>query len=267
MEIYGREEDRAKWAMHYAQVKANIKQPEKTHKVTVSGKTKQGTPYSYDYNYADLNDIDAAVMDGIKKVTDKDGNVVFSYFFDIRTENNTVEVQTILVDSSGFTLKTNKVVFQNNKAWDAQATASLISYAKRYSLSGAFGIAADDDNDVQDQKTIYEPKILTKQELENYQVYYNGVQANLYDLYQEAREGIKDAQDWFKESHTPEDAQAIHQIAQIFKKEHPGTKESDKAKKAALDKIQQSRPKEAKKDPFAEKKVEVDSDPVTDSLF
>ena len=54
MEIYGREEDRAKWAMHCAQVKANIKQPEKTHKVTVSGKTKQGTPYSYDYNYADL---------------------------------------------------------------------------------------------------------------------------------------------------------------------------------------------------------------------
>ena len=108
MEIYGREEDRAKWAMHYAQVKANIEQPEKTHKVNVSGKTKQGTPYSYDYNYADLNDIDAAVMNGIKKVTDKDGNVVFSYFFDIRTENNTVEVQTILVDSSGFTLKTNK---------------------------------------------------------------------------------------------------------------------------------------------------------------
>lgn len=93
------------------------------------------------------------------------------------------------------------------------------------------------------------------------------MQANLYDLYQEARDGIKDAQDWFKESHTPEDAQAIHQIAQIFKKKHSGTKESDKAKKAAFDKIQQSRPEEAKKDPFAEKKVEVDSDPVTDSLF
>ncbi|PWF24319.1 hypothetical protein DF212_00165 [Lactobacillus johnsonii] len=267
MEIYGREEDRAKWAMHYAQVKANISQPKRTHNVTVSGKNKQGKPYSYDYKYADLADIDKAVMDGIKKATDKEGNVTFSYFFDIQTTNTAVAVQTLLVDASGFTVKTNKIVFQNGKAYDAQATASLISYAKRYSLSGAFGIAADDDNDVQDQKTIYEPKILTKQELENYQVYYNGVQANLYDLYQEARDGIKDAQDWFKESHTPEDAQAIHQIAQIFKKKHPGTKESDKAKKDALDKIQQSRPEETKKDPFAEKKVEVDSDPVTDSLF
>lgn len=27
MDIYGKEEDRAKWAMHYAQVKANIEQP------------------------------------------------------------------------------------------------------------------------------------------------------------------------------------------------------------------------------------------------
>ena len=67
MEIYGREEDRAKWAMHYAQVKANISQPKRTHNVTVSGKNKQGKPYSYDYKYADLADIDKAVMDGIKK--------------------------------------------------------------------------------------------------------------------------------------------------------------------------------------------------------
>ena len=262
MEIYGREEDRAKWAMHYAQVKANIKQPEKTHKVTVSGKTKQGTPYSYDYNYADLNDIDAAVMDGIKKVTDKDGNVVFSYFFDIRTENNTVEVQTILVDSSGFTLKTNKVVFQNDKAWDAQATASLISYAKRYSLSGAFGIAADNDDDAQDQKTIYEPKILTKQELEDYKVYYNGIQANLYDLYQEAKDGIKDAQDWLKEPHTPQDAQAVHQIAEMFKQKH-SVKQETKEKQAAIDKIRQTK----KKDPFEDKKVKSEDDPEVDKLF
>ena len=262
MEIYGREEDRAKWAMHYAQVKANISQPKRTHNVTVSGKNKQGKPYSYDYKYADLADIDKAVMDGIKKVTDKEGNVTFSYFFDIQTTNTAVAVQTLLVDASGFTVKTNKIVFQNGKAYDAQATASLISYAKRYSLSGAFGIAADDDKDAQDQKIIYEPRVLTKQELENYQVYYNGTQANLYDLYQEAKDGIKDAQDWFNESHTPEDAQAVHQIAQMFKKKH-SVKKENKEKQAALDKIQQT-----KKDPFESQKVESsDDDPEVDKLF
>lgn len=262
MEIYGREEDRAKWAMHYAQVKANIKQPKRTHNVTVSGKTKQGKPYSYDYKYADLADVDNAVMEGIKKAKDKDGNVTFSYLFDIETTNTAVGVQTILVDASGFTVKTNKIVFQNSKAYDAQATASLISYAKRYSLSGAFGIAADDDNDVQDQKTIYEPRVLTKQELEDYKVYYNGTQANLYDLYQEAKDGIKDAQDWFNESHTPEDAQAVHQIAQLFKKKH-SVKQEIKEKQDALDKIQ----KTVKKDPFEDKKVASKDDPEVDKLF
>ena len=179
MEIYGKEEDRAKWAMHYAQVKANIEQPQRSHTVTVSGTTKQGKPYNYEYSYADLADVDKAVMAGIKKATDKDGNVVFSYFFDISTGNTSVTVQTILVDSSGFTVKTNKITFQNSRPQDAQATASLISYAKRYSLSGAFGIAADDDDDAKDQKTIYEPKVLTKRELEEYKVYYNGTMANL----------------------------------------------------------------------------------------
>ena len=42
MEIYGEEKDRASWAMHYAQVKANITQPQRTHKVDISGKSKVG---------------------------------------------------------------------------------------------------------------------------------------------------------------------------------------------------------------------------------
>lgn len=117
------------------------------------------------------------------------------------------------------------------------------------------------------KRTIYEPKVLTKRELEEYKVYYNGTMANLYDLYQEAKEGIKDAQDWFNESHTPQDAQAVHQIAQIFKKKHAETKESDKAKEAALKKIQQSQTKKSKKDPFADKKVASGGDTVVDGLF
>lgn len=261
MEIYGREEDRAKWAMHYAQVKANIAQPQRSHTVTVSGTTKQGKPYTYTYKYADLADVDSAVMEGIKKAKDKDGNVTFSYLFDIETTNTSVGVQTLLVDSSGFTVKTNKITFQNGKAYDAQATASLISYAKRYSLSGAFGIAADDDDDAEDQKTIYEPKVLTKKELEDYKVYYNGIKVNLYDLYQEAKEGVKDAQNWLKEPHTPEDAQAVHQIAQLFKKKNP-VKHENEEKQAALNKIQQT-----KKDPFENKKVASKDDPEVDKLF
>lgn len=243
MEIYGEEKDRASWAMHYAQVKANITQPQRTHKVDISGKSKVGKSYQYVYKYADLADIDKAVMAGIKKVKDKSGNVVFSYFFDISTDGNIVTVQTVLVDISGFAVKTNKITFQNNQAYDAQKTASLISYAKRYSLSGAFGIAADDDDDARNQRTVQEPKLLTNQELEQYEVTYQGFKANLYDLYQEAKDGIKDAQAWLKNSHTPQDAQAIHQIAELFKQKEKNKKKEETTKQ------------EMKKDPFEDKKV------------
>lgn len=230
MEIYGEEKDRASWAMHYAQVKANITQPQRTHKVDISGKSKVGKSYQYVYKYADLADIDKAVMAGIKKVKDKSGNVVFSYFFDISTDGNMVTVQTVLVDISGFAVKTNKITFQNNQAYDAQKTASLISYAKRYSLSGAFGIAADDDDDAINQRTVQEPKLLTNQELEQYEVTYQGFKANLYDLYQEAKDGIKDAQ-------------AIHQIAELFKQKEKNKKKEETTKQ------------EMKKDPFEDKKI------------
>lgn len=246
MEIYGEEKDRASWALHYAQVKANIDQPQRSHTVTVSGKTKQGKPYSYEYKYADLADVDNAIMNGIKKVKDKDGNVVFSYFFDSHSEGNEVTVQTVLIDITGFAVKMNKISFQNTKPYDAQATASLISYAKRYSLSGAFGIAADDDDDARDQKVIEEPKVLTKQELEDYKVYYNGIQANLFDLYQEAKDGVKDAQAWFKEPHTPQDAQAAHQVAEVFKRK--GKKQKQNQQKDLEQAV-----KKVAKDPFPDK--------------
>ncbi|MCT3601562.1 hypothetical protein EFS28_08580 [Lactobacillus acidophilus] len=133
------------WAKHFVQVKANIEQPKKTHTATVQMK-KGG---SYKYKYADLADVDKAVMDACKKVTDNDGKVVFGYYFDIDNGEEGVSVQTILVDASGYEKATNKVWFKNFNVGKAQDTAILISYAKRYSLCGAFGIAADDDDDAQ----------------------------------------------------------------------------------------------------------------------
>lgn len=274
MEFVGKEEDRIKWAMHFAQVKANIVQPQRSHKVTVSGKSKAGKPYSYEYKYADLADVDAAVMNAIKKVVDDKGIIQFSYMFEVESTQEGVTVQTLLIDASGFYAITNKIWFKNANAWDAQATASLISYAKRYSLSAAFGVASEDDNDAGDQKTFTQPKVLTKKQLEEYSVTYQGFSANLMDLYQEALDGVEDAKNWIKSPHTPQDAQAIHQINEMHKREKArkadikATQEKEKAeqeaqsKQAALEKIQQ-----AKKDPFADKKVTSANDPEVDKLF
>lgn len=133
------------WSMHFIQVKALIKQPKKTHKVTV--RTKDGS--KYDYKYADLKDVDQAVMDACRQVKDDKGNVQFGYYFDVDNGEEGVSVRTILLDVSGYEKATNRIWFKNYNVGNAQKTAALISYAKRYSLSAAFGIASEDDDDAQ----------------------------------------------------------------------------------------------------------------------
>lgn len=144
-----RQKDKASWAMHLAIVKTSIKQPKRTHKVEVRGTTDRGKPYSYTYKYADLSDVDKSVMDAIKD-TQQNGKPLLTYYFDVDNQQDGVQVETIIVDATtGYSVRTNKIWFKNSKTSDAQATASLISYAKRYSLSAAFGIASEDDDDAQ----------------------------------------------------------------------------------------------------------------------
>lgn len=145
---------KASWAMHLAMVKMAIIQPKKTHEVEVSGLTKYKKPYHYTYKYADLADVDNAVVNAIKETANQnDGKPLLTYYFDIDNGAEGVTVETIIVDATtGYSERTNKVWFKNLNIGDAQATASLISYGKRYSLSAAFGIASEDDDDAQTQK-------------------------------------------------------------------------------------------------------------------
>lgn len=142
-------EQLSSWTSHFAQVKAAIKQPKRSHEVKV--KLKSGGEYSY--KYADLADVDSAVMSACRTVIDDKGNPVMSYMFDITNGEEGVEVNTLIIDSQGAIAKSNRVWFKNFNIGKAQETASLISYAKRYSLSGAFGIASDDDDDAQHNQT------------------------------------------------------------------------------------------------------------------
>ena len=146
--------DKASWAMHLAMVKMAIVQPKKTHEAEVSGLNKYKKPYHYTYKYADLADVDNAVVNAIKKTAkENDDKPLLTYYFDIDNGAEGVTVETIIVDATtGYSERTNKVWFKNLDTGDAQATASLISYGKRYSLSAAFGIASEDDDDAQAQK-------------------------------------------------------------------------------------------------------------------
>ena len=235
MEFIGKEQDQAIWNMHYIQVKSNIKQPKRTHNVNV------GTSYSY--KYADLSDVDNSVMEACRKVKDKDGNVAFGYFFDIDSGTDGIAVQTIMVDSAGGMIKSDKVWFKNKFVGDAQKTASLISYAKRYSLSAAFGIASEDDDDAQNLKpTRNKPavRILDENELNHYEVSVFGNKHLLVDIwkdYLENKDG--DTRKWLTSQKDPQTNQAIKQLLDKYNlkkriSEIDNDGEDDQTKKQAV---------------------------------
>lgn len=210
MEFIGTDECRAIWNQHFIQVKSKIKQPKRTKTVKVA--TKSGGTYSY--SYADLADVDKSVMDACRSVTDKDGNVVFGYYFDIDNSQEGVTVQTVMVDSAGGSMISDKIWFQNSYAGDAQRTASLISYAKRYSLSAAFGIASEDDNDAQNLKpekpTV---RILDQKELDSYEVVVYGHRNLLKDVWQDYIENHdQETKHWLTTQKDPQTKQAIKQL-------------------------------------------------------
>ena len=212
MEFIGDEQSRANWNKHFIQVKSQIKQPKRTHTVKVV--TQKGRNYSY--KYADLADVDKAVMDACRQVKDKDGNTAFAYYFDIDNSSQGVCVQTVMVDTSGAQMITDKVWFSNSKSEDAQKTASLISYAKRYSLSAAFGIASEDDDDAQSlkpQDTRKRVLTLDKDELDRFQVDVYGKKLYLKDIWQDYIEGEDpETMHWLMAQKDPQTLQAIKQL-------------------------------------------------------
>lgn len=216
MEFIGDEKNRAIWNQHFIQVKSQIKQPKRTHTAHIT--TAKG---GYSYKYADLADVDKSVMDACRAVKDKDGNVAFAYYFDIDNTNKGVSVQTVMVDTSGTQMITDKVWFGNEKSGDAQQTASLISYAKRYSLSAAFGVASEEDDDAQNlkpQDSRRRVMVLDVDELNNFKVNVLGKSYLLKNIWNDYLK-YKDPETlhWLMDQKDPQTLQAIKQFNDQYK--------------------------------------------------
>ena len=242
-----RQKDKASWAMHLAIVKTSIKQPKRTHKVEVRGTTDRGKTYSYTYKYADLSDVDKSVMDAIIE-TKQNGKPLLTYYFDVDNQQDGVQVETIIVDATtGYSVRTNKIWFKNLKTSDAQATASLISYAKRYSLSAAFGIASEDDDDAQAGRR--KPAKT-----------YNDEELNvIWDAY--VNDQSETAKKWIKSHHDAQTTAAIKKKIDAYN----FTKRLDKVKEQSKKKRQQN-PKKSKEkeDEVIKKIVDGGADPYED---
>lgn len=88
--------------------------------------------------YADL----ASVVDAIKEPLSRNG---LSYTQISHDCDNAAGIETIIFHSSGEWLSTGKLTVPVSKH-DAQGFGSAMTYARRYSLSAAFGVAAEEDD-------------------------------------------------------------------------------------------------------------------------
>lgn len=103
---------------------------------TVKVKTDKG---SYSYKYAKLDE----VLNIIRPILSKNGLSIVQI---PTTIDSQISVSTVLLHSSGEWLELEPIALKMDKA-TAQGAGGAITYARRYSLSAALGIASEDDDD------------------------------------------------------------------------------------------------------------------------
>lgn len=84
----------------------------------------------------------------------------FSYRFETEFENNFVVVSCIVTHEAGHSevTKFKAPVDLSMRATEIQKWGASLTYAKRYSLSLAFGLATEEDNDAQESEPAQEPQ-------------------------------------------------------------------------------------------------------------
>lgn len=103
---------------------------------------------NFKYTYADL----AAVIDAVKPVFSKHG-LSFAQFPDVDADKKLLTLTTLILHSSGQYLESKlSMGLPDTKP---QSIGSVITYARRYSLSAVAGIAAEDDLDAGDAQEAY----------------------------------------------------------------------------------------------------------------
>jgi hypothetical protein len=115
--------------------------PKRTKEATVRGQTKTGGSYDYRYKYAPLEEIISAVKDALAK----NGLARQQYLV---TKGNIPVIRTIIWHMSGEWIASDYPIHQSRDG--AQGFAAGVTYARRYGLSLALGLAPEDDDDATD---------------------------------------------------------------------------------------------------------------------
>ena len=105
----------------------------------IKGAAKDSANPFFKSKYADL----ASVVEAIRAAFSKHG---LSYIQQVsESEKNEVRVETVLLHASGEWIQCGVLALPVSKA-DAQGYGSALTYARRYSLSAAVGVAPEDDD-------------------------------------------------------------------------------------------------------------------------
>lgn len=131
---------RKAWAKAFAAAQAAFKTVTKDKEVTV--KTNQGG--SFTYKYADLSAVHEAVIEALTT----NG---MSYAQDVTGRDHTIEVSTRIYHEGGWVETFGPLPLPSGQT--AQQAGGSITYARRYALCAALGIAADEDTDAQGVET------------------------------------------------------------------------------------------------------------------
>lgn len=104
----------------------------------MSGAKKDSTNPHFKSKYADLASVDAAIGPAAAKHG-------LGYFQRVVERDNAAAVETVILHESGEMLECGVVAVPVSKS-DAQGYGSAMTYARRYSLSAAFGVCPEDDD-------------------------------------------------------------------------------------------------------------------------
>jgi hypothetical protein len=104
----------------------------------IEGATKDKTNPHFKSKYADLS----SVVEAIKKPATDNGLTWTQVMHDAE---NAARCETIIIHNSGEWLSCGVISVPVSKQ-DAQGYGSALTYARRYSLSAAFGVAPEDDD-------------------------------------------------------------------------------------------------------------------------
>lgn len=135
------DEARTAWYEAWAKAWASLPEIGRDRKATIAGKEgKQG----YEYSYASLSD----VLDAVRPVLKANGLAVAQ---DVTSPaSGQVGVATRVYHTDGWVEVFGPIVFP--AGGDARQVGSTITYARRYGLLAALGVAPDEDTDAAPQK-------------------------------------------------------------------------------------------------------------------